>query len=78
MQRSNCLDVDPDLFYPEAGQVQTAVSARKVCVRCPVRADCLEHALKRGEHFGIWGGRTAPERRNPDIWTELAEMRSAS
>lgn len=37
--------------------------ARAVCHRCPVRLDCLEHALTHGEPYGMWGGTTPDERR---------------
>lgn len=34
-----------------------------VCRSCPVRAECLEHALAVPEKHGVWGGLTARERR---------------
>jgi WhiB family redox-sensing transcriptional regulator len=38
--------------------------AKQICAGCPVRGDCLEHALASRElAFGIWGGLTAAERR---------------
>lgn len=30
--------------------------ARAICERCPVREQCLDHALEVGEPNGIWGG----------------------
>lgn len=42
---------------------QTA-RALTVCAWCPVRADCLAHALAAGEDEGIWGGTTPDERRH--------------
>lgn len=33
------------------------------CTRCPVIADCLEHALATNELEGVWGGRTPRQRR---------------
>jgi WhiB family redox-sensing transcriptional regulator len=58
---ANCLGTDPDLFYPERGATPDA--AKAVCKGCVVRSECLYHALKVGEHHGIWGGLTAAERR---------------
>jgi WhiB family transcriptional regulator, redox-sensing transcriptional regulator len=60
-------DIDPDIFFP--GKGQPARDALEVCARCPVRADCLEHALKiaddaEGMHFGIFGGMTPNQRRH--------------
>ena len=37
--------------------------AKKVCVGCEVRAECLEYALANDERFGIWGGLSERERR---------------
>ncbi|MEZ5225578.1 MAG: WhiB family transcriptional regulator [Acidimicrobiales bacterium] len=57
---SNCLGVDPDLFFPERG---ASTREAKVCRGCVVRGDCLEFALANGEKFGIWGGMSERERR---------------
>ena len=37
--------------------------AKKVCLTCEVRTDCLESALMKDERFGIWGGLSERERR---------------
>ena len=58
---SNCLGVDPDLFFPERGA--STKEAKGVCQGCVVREDCLEYALANGEKFGIWGGLSERERR---------------
>src|SRR3972149_511381 len=60
-ERSNCLGVDPDLFFPERGA--STKEAKGVCGGCEVRLDCLEYALRHGEKFGIWGGMSERERR---------------
>lgn len=59
--RSNCMGVDPDLFFPERGA--STREAKEVCRGCVVREDCLEYALENGEKFGIWGGMSERERR---------------
>ena len=59
--RSNCMGVDPDLFFPERGA--STREAKEVCRGCVVREDCLEFALDNGEKFGIWGGMSERERR---------------
>ena len=43
--------------------VSIAVEAKKVCVSCDVRGECLEYALEKDERFGIWGGLSERERR---------------
>jgi len=60
-ESSNCLGVDPDLFFPERGA--STREAKDVCRACVVRMDCLEFALQNGEKFGIWGGMSERERR---------------
>ena len=38
--------------------------AKQVCASCPVRAECLEHAITLDERYGVWGGLTQDERRH--------------
>lgn len=60
-ERAECRGVDPDLFFPKAGE--SYQQAQRVCRECPVRAQCLEYALDNCERFGVWGGLTERERR---------------
>ncbi|WP_199922092.1 WhiB family transcriptional regulator, partial [Kitasatospora aureofaciens] len=46
-------------FFPESGAPLAAI---KVCLGCPVRRRCLEHALTAPEDHGIWGGTTRNQR----------------
>ncbi|WP_280381432.1 WhiB family transcriptional regulator [Nocardia wallacei] len=59
--RAVCAQTDPDAFYPEKGG--STADAKKVCMRCPVRVECLRYALDHDERFGIWGGTSERERR---------------
>ena len=56
-----CAQTDPELFFPEKGGSTRA--AKAVCTGCPVRAQCLEHALAHDERYGVWGGTSERERR---------------
>lgn len=56
-----CAQTDPDLFHPETGQ--TSATAKRVCMGCPVRRQCLEHAVTHGENVGVWGGMTPGQRK---------------
>ena len=65
MLEGACLDVDPDIFFPDTGgkklpraKINLAVD---ICSRCPVIKECLEWALTNEDH-GIWGGKTSTER----------------
>jgi WhiB family redox-sensing transcriptional regulator len=61
-----CTDVDPELFFPDTGQVPQAAAAKAVCAGCAVRGPCLETALHgpqaRDDHSGIFAGTTARQR----------------
>lgn len=61
MAKADCLDSDPELFYPERG-THSGAEAKRICAHCPVATDCLQHAVSNHEPFGIWGGLTAKER----------------
>jgi WhiB family redox-sensing transcriptional regulator len=56
-----CAETDPEAFFPEKGG--STREAKKVCLGCDVRAECLEYALTHGERWGIWGGLSERERR---------------
>jgi WhiB family redox-sensing transcriptional regulator len=61
-----CAQLDPELFFPEPGQVPQAAAAKQVCAGCAVRGPCLEQALHgpqaRDDHTGIFAGTTARDR----------------
>ena len=60
-ERALCAQTDPEAFFPEKGG--STREAKKVCLGCEVRGDCLEYALAHDERFGIWGGLSERERR---------------
>jgi WhiB family redox-sensing transcriptional regulator len=60
-ERALCAQTDPEAFFPEKGG--STREAKKVCLTCDVRGDCLEYALMNDERFGIWGGLSERERR---------------
>ncbi len=56
-----CAETDPEAFFPEKGG--STREAKRVCLGCSVRTECLEFALANDERFGIWGGLSERERR---------------
>lgn len=55
---------EPDtLFYPHYDSPSSTAKAIAICERCPVRAECLEWALKHDE-LGVWGGTSEATRRS--------------
>jgi WhiB family redox-sensing transcriptional regulator len=53
-------------FHPprERGKTRRdrVAAAKRICHQCPVIAQCLEHALRVREPYGVWGGRSEEER----------------
>ncbi|CAM5486572.1 Transcriptional regulator WhiB [Streptomyces violaceorubidus] len=52
-ERALCAQTDPESFFPEKGG--STREAKKVCLACEVRSECLEYALANDERFGISG-----------------------
>ena len=74
---ARCRDEDPETLFVQGAQQR---DAREVCRACPVRTECLAHALDNRIRFGVWGGMTERERRallrrRPDVvsWGALLE-----
>jgi WhiB family redox-sensing transcriptional regulator len=68
-RHAKCLGYDPDFFYPSEGGAGGVTAAKRVCKGedgapvCPVKKECLAHALNHDERFGVWGGTSERERR---------------
>lgn len=60
-EQALCAQTDPESFFPEKGGGTR--DAKKTCLACDVRPECLEYALENDERFGIWGGLSERERR---------------
>lgn len=52
----------PDKDEPEEVQKSKTAAAKAICHACPVKPQCLRYAIRAGERYGIWGGRTPRER----------------
>lgn len=56
-----CAGLDSELFFPRQGE-RIDPLVKHVCNHCPVRVECLRHALAtRAE--GVWGGMGEHDRR---------------
>lgn len=60
--RGLCAQTDPDAFFPAKGG--STLSARRVCSRCEVQAECKDYAIKTGQKYGVWGGLSSRELRD--------------
>jgi WhiB family redox-sensing transcriptional regulator len=62
-----CRSLDTALFFhPEnergPRRVAREAGAKAVCARCPVIAECRQHALAVREPYGVWGGLSESDR----------------
>jgi WhiB family redox-sensing transcriptional regulator len=72
-----CRKAEPDALFVRGAAQQ---AAKKVCMGCPVIAQCLAYSLDNQTEFGVWGGMTERERRallkrRPEVvsWRALFE-----
>ncbi|MBF6333549.1 WhiB family transcriptional regulator [Nocardia transvalensis] len=70
-----CAQTDPELFFPDKND--STRPAKRICAVCPVEDRCLQYALEHGIRFGVWGGKSAHERRRLTPHT-AADLRRAS
>ncbi|MER7824852.1 WhiB family redox-sensing transcriptional regulator [Streptomyces sp. CG 926] len=67
-EEAACRALGTDRFFHPAGErgeerAAREQEAKEVCAFCPVRSQCLSHALRVQEPYGVWGGLTEDERR---------------
>lgn len=67
MNEARCAEIGDAPFFPEHGEDYRQAVA--VCNSCPVKAECLEHAIRLEQSgawnvTGIWGGLTAQQRKD--------------
>jgi WhiB family redox-sensing transcriptional regulator len=49
-----CRSGDADLWFAEGPA--DLERAKALCGSCPIQAECLAGAIRRGEPWGVWGG----------------------
>ena len=62
IDKAKCLEVNPEIFFPEVPSPHTSKVARDICRTCLVSRDCLNYALEVNPQYGIWGGTTVDDR----------------
>ncbi|MFD8424968.1 WhiB family transcriptional regulator [Streptomyces sp. NPDC059668] len=72
-ENSACGSSDADDLFADSPRQKRA---KMICMRCPVRTECLAEALDERIEFGVWGGMTERERRDllrrkPDVTSWL-------
>ena len=66
LDRAACADLDLEhlpMFFVEAGR-SLSKQATALCERCPVRRNCLDHAIEREITSGYFGGMSPSARRH--------------
>ncbi|WP_328362305.1 WhiB family transcriptional regulator [Mycobacterium sp. NBC_00419] len=62
----NCVGHPVEVFFPEDSprrdRRRLEQQAKNICWGCPIKVQCLEHAINTPEQFGVWGATTASER----------------
>lgn len=61
MPFGNCTNTPPGQMFPSDGVGVDA--ARRICIDCSVKSECLEYALANRIDHGVWGGTSERERR---------------
>ena len=64
-----CYGMDPNVFHPKLDsgwkeRLESSAQAIAICKGCPVRLECLRHAMNNNERLGVWGGISQQSRRN--------------
>jgi hypothetical protein len=64
MESAECLQYDPDTWFPSVADPRSADRARLICATCPTRLPCLNYALSFPHPGvdGVWAGTTPDER----------------
>ncbi|WP_329524736.1 WhiB family transcriptional regulator [Streptomyces sp. NBC_01462] len=78
-ENSACGSADADELFADSPRQKRA---KTICMRCPVRTQCLAEALDERIEFGVWGGMTERERRvllrrKPDVASWLFVLEAA-
>jgi WhiB family transcriptional regulator, redox-sensing transcriptional regulator len=65
-----CRNLGSWLFFAPDGERSSArrqreAAAKEVCRSCPVQAPCALYALATRQRYGVWGGLTEDDRRQP-------------
>ncbi|MFE6895200.1 WhiB family transcriptional regulator [Streptomyces sp. NPDC057694] len=68
-EKAACRGMDSSMFFSPAGErgrrrTRREERARRICGRCEVVEECGAMALDYKEHYGVWGGMSAGERRD--------------
>lgn len=66
--KAACKDYPSEIFYADGEDkdedAKREAMAKVICKKCPVAAECLMHAIRKDEKYGVWGSFAPKERKN--------------
>lgn len=92
-EQAVCARVDPEVWFPASRRIAELNRAKELCADCPVRAQCLDEAMRAegaagaSNRSGVFGGQSPTARRrlyetDPVRWggppTDVAPVKSAA
>lgn len=63
MNEARCAGKEHRWFFSTGYDGRALPQALELCEGCPVRSDCLDHALELNIRDGVWGGLTGDQRK---------------
>jgi WhiB family redox-sensing transcriptional regulator len=63
VDKAKCHAGDGIKWFPDQGERMQTKIAKEYCFDCQVKAECLSYAMKNEIIHGIWGGKSAYERK---------------
>lgn len=74
-KKPECTEATADLWFADPndeeekyGKSEQAIAVG-ICKRCPIKAECFDHAIANGIEHGIWGG-ALPQQRQA-YWSKM-------
>lgn len=80
-EKALCANIRDDTFWTDGDEDkhQKTRDAKALCkTPCPIRMECLNHAIENKIRWGIWGGFTGRERREIEKERRKLSERGAS
>lgn len=72
--RAACAGYEPELWWADTDSPRAQAAAVDICRACPVRQECLRHALALPEREGIWGGLLPYQRKRLAVYLREREV----
>jgi len=77
-----CTGLNTEAWFTEGDCTDTAIQAKRLCLACPARVECLD--VSETEEFGVWAGLSRRDRKKylrsmaPLAWLKAHDERTLS